>query len=62
MKNEANEIIIKVVDIWSTVYTTCLKGHLKQVGTINGKAIYTTEMRGGLYILIDSRYEQDYYI
>lgn len=53
---------IKIVDIWSTVYTTCLKGHLKQVGNINGKPVYTTEMRGGLYMLTDSRYGQEYYI
>ena len=52
----------KIVDIWSTVYTTCLKGHLKQVGNINGKPVYTTEMRGGLYMLTDSRYGQEYYI
>lgn len=56
------EIKIKIVDIWSTVYTTCLKGHLKQVGNINGKPVYTTEMRGGLYMLTDSRYGQEYCI
>ena len=37
------EIKIKIVDIWSTVYTTCLKGHLKQVGNINGSDIYKTK-------------------
>lgn len=49
------EIKISVVDIWSTVYTTCLKDHLKKVGTIEGKPVYTTEMRGGYYMLTDSR-------
>lgn len=33
------EIKISVVDIWSTLYTVCLKDHLKQVGTINGKPV-----------------------
>ncbi len=56
------EIKISVIDIWSSVYTTCLQGHLKKVGTINGKPVYTTEMRGGLYMLTDSRYGTEYYI
>lgn len=56
------EIKISVVDIWSTLYTVCLKDHLKQVGTIKGKPVYTTEMRGGLYMLTDSRYGKEYYI
>ena len=56
------EIKIEVVDIWSTLYTTCLHGNLKQVGTINSKPIYTTEMRGGLYMLTDSRYGTEHYI
>lgn len=56
------EIKISVVDIWSTVYTTCLKDHLKKVGTIEGKPIYTTEMRGGFYMLTDSRYGTDFYV
>ena len=37
------EIKIKIVDIWSTVYTTCLKGHLKQVGNINGNKQIITD-------------------
>jgi hypothetical protein len=56
------EIKISVVDIWSTIYSTCLKGYLKQVGTIEGKPVYKSEMRGNLYMLTDSRYGSEYYI
>lgn len=56
------EIKISIVDIWSTLYTTCLKDHLRQVGTIEGKAVYKSDMRGHLYMLTDSRYGSEFYV
>lgn len=52
---------ISVVDIWSTLYSTCLKGYLESVGKIEGKTIYKS-LRGHYYMLTDSRYGEDYYI
>lgn len=49
------EIKINVVDIWSILYTTYLKYHLRQIGTIEGKAAYKSDMRDHLYMLTDSR-------
>lgn len=56
------EIKISVVDIWSTLYTVCLKDCLRQVGTIEGRAVYKSNMRGELYMLIDSRYGSEFYV
>jgi|GEM_PF-5069468 len=52
---------IKVVDIWSNLYITCLAGYLEEVGKIDGKMIYKS-FRGHYYMLTDSRYGEDYYI
>lgn len=56
------EIKISVVDIWSSLYTVCLKGCLQQVGTIEGKAVYKSTMRDELYMLTDSRYGSEFYV
>ena len=53
---------IEVVDIWSTLYITCLKGYLDKVGTLDGKTVYKSLFRGHYYMLTDSRYGEDYYI
>ncbi|MFR1537545.1 MAG: hypothetical protein ACLSUP_02765 [Blautia massiliensis (ex Durand et al. 2017)] len=52
---------ISIVDIWSTIYSTCLKGFLEPVGKIEGKTVYKT-FRGHYYMLTDSRYGEDYFI
>lgn len=52
---------ISIVDIWSTIYSTCLKDSLEAVGKIGGKTIYKS-FRGHYYMLTDSRYGEDYYI
>lgn len=52
---------ISIVDIWSTIYSTCLKDSLEAVGKIEGKTIYKSS-RGHYYMLTDSRYGKDYYI
>lgn len=53
---------IETVDIWSSVYMTCLDGCLEVVGQIEGKTVYRSIIRRKLYFLTDSRYGEDYYL
>jgi hypothetical protein len=55
------EIEVKTIDIWSTVYSSCLQGHLVEGGKIAGKTLYKDALDRN-YFLTDSRYGEEFYL
>ncbi len=54
--------IVKTVDIWDSLYSTCLQGNIREIGKVDGKTLYYQDLRDKYYFLTDSRYGENYFL